>query len=82
MIFTVSKRDWKSFATRKKNDIDNNRATHNGMHRDLAMVLGIFIGICGGVLASLAYPVYLSIVKAKRKKLAPEIIRLADELMK
>ena len=53
-----------------------------GMHRDLAMVLGIFIGICGGVLASLAYPVYLSIVKAKRKKLAPEIIRLADELMK
>ena len=53
-----------------------------GSYRHLAMVLGIVIGIVGGVLASLAYPVYQAIVKAKRKKLAPEIIRLADELMK
>lgn len=36
----------------------------------------------GGILASLAYPIYNVIVKAKRKKLAPEIIRLTDELMK
>jgi hypothetical protein len=27
------------------------------------------------------YPIHNAIVKAKRKKLAPEIIRLADELM-
>ena len=53
-----------------------------GSHEDLAMVIGIVVGIVGGVIASLAYPVYNAIVKSKRKKLAPEIIRLADELMK
>ncbi|MBQ2378193.1 MAG: hypothetical protein II297_07320 [Clostridia bacterium] len=53
-----------------------------GSHRDLAMVIGIIVGIVGGVLASLAYPIYNIIVKAKRKKHAPEIIRLTDELMK
>ena len=47
-----------------------------------AMVIGIPVGVVGGVLASLAYPIYNAIVKAKRKKLAPEIIRLTDELMK
>lgn len=53
-----------------------------GSYRDMAMVFGIIIGVVGGILASLAYPVYNAIVKAKRKKLAPEIIRLTDELMK
>ena len=53
-----------------------------GSYRDLAMVIGIISGVIGGVLASLAYPVYNAIVKAKRKKLAPEIIRLTDELIK
>ena len=53
-----------------------------GSYRDMAMVIGIIVGVIGGVLASLAYPVYNVIVKAKRKKLAPEIIRLTDELMK
>jgi len=45
-------------------------------------VIGIVVGIIGGVIASLAYPMYNAIVKAKRKKIAPEIIRLTDELMK
>lgn len=53
-----------------------------GVGEGAAMVIGILLGVCGGVLAGLAYPVYHAIVKAKRKKLAPEIIRLADELMK
>jgi Tfp pilus assembly protein PilE len=53
-----------------------------GLHGDLTMVIGIIVGIVGGVIASLAYPIYNSIVKTKRKKLAPEIIRLTDELMK
>ena len=53
-----------------------------GTYQDMAMVIGIVIGVVGGILVSLAYPVYNAIVKAKRKKLAPEIIRLADELMK
>ena len=53
-----------------------------GISEDMAMIAGIPIGIVGGLLASLAYPVYNAIVKARRKKLAPEIIRLTDELMK
>ena len=53
-----------------------------GSCKDMAMGIGILVGLVGGILASLAYPLYNAIVKAKRKKLAPEIIRLADELMK
>lgn len=53
-----------------------------GLGGTAAMVLGIAVGAVGGILASLAYPVYNAIVKARRKKLASEIIRLADELMK
>lgn len=53
-----------------------------GISGDTAMAVGIVIGIIGGILAVLAYPIYNAIVKAKRKQLAPEIIRLTDELMK
>ena len=53
-----------------------------GISGDAVMVIGIIVGIVGGTIASLAYPIYNAIIKAKRKKLAPEIIRLTDELMK
>lgn len=53
-----------------------------GSYKDMAMVIGILVGVFGGILTSLAYPIYNAIVKTKRKKLAPEIIRLTDELMK
>ncbi len=53
-----------------------------GSYSDWSMLIGIIVGVVGGVLASLAYPIYNAIVKARRKKHAPEIIRLADELMK
>ena len=53
-----------------------------GFFENTSMMIGILVGIVGGILASLAYPIYNAIVKAKRKKLAPEIIRLTDELMK
>ena len=52
-----------------------------GLRETMAMVIGISVGVVGGILASLAYPIYNAIVKATRKKLAPEIIRLTDELM-
>lgn len=52
------------------------------LSNDMAMIVGIIIGIVGGALASIAYPIYNVIVKRKRKKIAPEIIRLTDELMK
>ena len=53
-----------------------------GAFRGMAMLLGIVIGIVGIVLVSLAYPLYNRIVKKEREKIAPEIIRLTDELMK
>lgn len=51
-------------------------------YKTLSMIIGVVIGVVGGVLAGVAYPIYCAIVKAKRKKLAPEIIRLTDELLK
>lgn len=53
-----------------------------GLDGNLPMIIGIAVGVVGCILASLAYPIYHAIVRAKRKKLAPEIIRLTDELMK
>ena len=53
-----------------------------GSSKPVAMMIGITLGVVGSVLAALAYPVYNAIVKVKRKKLAPEIIRLTDDLMK
>ena len=48
----------------------------------LAMVLGIVAGVAGMVLAALAYPAYNRVLKKQRKKIAPEILRLSDELLK
>lgn len=44
--------------------------------------LGVFIGIIGIAAACAAYPIYNYITKKEREKIAPEIIRLTDELMK
>lgn len=53
-----------------------------GSNAYLALPIGIAIGIVGGVLAGLAYPMYSFILKRERKRIAPEILRLTDELMK
>ncbi|MBQ8497659.1 MAG: hypothetical protein IJ489_09425 [Clostridia bacterium] len=53
-----------------------------GAYKELSMVVGILIGIVGGGFISLAYPIYHFILKRERKKIAPEILRLTDELMK
>ena len=47
-----------------------------------AMLLGVLIGIVGIVLVCVAYPIYNRIVKKERERIAPEILRLTDELMK
>lgn len=44
-------------------------------------VPGIVIGVAGIALASLAYPLYERISRKEREKIAPEILRLTDELM-
>ena len=53
-----------------------------GIRKNPAIIIGVIVGVVGGILASLTYPVYNLVLKHKRKKLAPEIIRLTDELMK
>ena len=48
----------------------------------LSMLIGIVIGIVGIVLVCLAYPTYHRTLKAERERIAPEVLRLSDELMK
>ena len=49
---------------------------------NLALILGIMIGLAGVVTVALAYPIYNRVLKKEREKIAPEILRLTDELMK
>jgi isocitrate dehydrogenase kinase/phosphatase len=46
------------------------------------MVIGILVGVVGMVLVALAYPLYNRVLKKNRDKIAPEILRLSDELLK
>lgn len=48
----------------------------------LALIVGIAVGMAGIVLVCLAYPVYNRMVKKARAKIAPEVLRLTDELMR
>ena len=48
---------------------------------DFAMLVGIIAGLGGMALVALAYPVYNHIVKKERERIAPEILRLTDELL-
>ena len=52
-----------------------------GLNATLAMLVGIGVGVAGMVMAGVAYPVYNRIVKKQREKIAPEILRLTDELL-
>ena len=53
-----------------------------GMQQGIGMAVGIIVGMIGIVLVSLAYPIYNRVIKKEREKIAPEILRLTDELMK
>ena len=46
------------------------------------MIVGILLGIIGIGLICLAYPVYNRTIIRERARIAPEILRLTDELMK
>ena len=48
----------------------------------LAMFVGIAVGIVGMVLVALAYPLYNRVLRKERENIAPEILRLTDELLK
>ena len=49
---------------------------------NLSMVIGIIVGLIGMVLVALAYPIYNKVLKKERVRIAPEILRLTDELLK
>ena len=49
---------------------------------DTLFVPGIIIGIVGIIGICVAYPLYVHITNKRREKLAPEIMRIADELIK
>ena len=46
-----------------------------------AMLVGIPVGIVGLILTALAYPLYNRTLNKERVKIAPEVLRLTDELM-
>lgn len=48
----------------------------------LAMILGIAVGIGGMVLIAFAYPLYNHVLKKQREKIAPEVLKISDELLK
>lgn len=47
-----------------------------------AMVLGIVVGLIGLIMVALAYPTFNRVQKKERERIAPEILRLSEELLK
>ncbi len=45
-------------------------------------VIGVAVGLIGLVPVLVAYPLYTATLKRERKRIAPEILRLTDELLK
>jgi len=53
-----------------------------GMNEISSALVGVVLGLLGGVIIVLAYPIYNYRLKKERKKIAPEIIKISDELIK
>lgn len=49
---------------------------------DRWMVMGIVLGVIGMAGCALAYPLYLRITRRERERVAPQILKLTEELMK
>ena len=49
---------------------------------DFAMVLGILLGLLGLILVAMAYPIFNHVLKKERTRIAPEILRLSEELLR
>ena len=43
-------------------------------------ISGVITGVVGIAILSVAYPVFKYVIKKQRKKIAPEILRLTDEI--
>ncbi len=53
-----------------------------GIHGSIVWILGIAVGLIGIILVAAAYPTYSRVLKKERKKVAPEILKLTEELMR
>ena len=53
-----------------------------GLGSPLAEIVGVAVGIAGICGAIVAYPTYQKIVERERARVAPEILRLTEELLK
>ncbi len=49
---------------------------------DVLLIPGIVVGMIGMAVVAAAYPLYNRVLKKERERIAPEILRLTDELMK
>ena len=47
----------------------------------LAMVIGILVGVLGLIMVALAYPLYNLVLRKERQRIAPDILRLSEELL-
>ena len=56
--------------------------TLGSVYGNLSMVICNIVGLIGMVLVALAYPIYNKVLKKERVRIAPEILRLTDELLK
>lgn len=50
--------------------------------QEMWFIPGIIIGLIGMAALAMAFPVYLKVLQKERAKIAPEMIRLTDELLK
>ena len=48
----------------------------------LVMVIGILADVLGLIMVALAYPLFNYVLKKERKRIAPEILWLSEELLK
>lgn len=48
----------------------------------LSLFIGIAVGVVGMVGVALAYPIYKAITKKERERIAPEVLRISEELLK
>ena len=53
-----------------------------GLSHLTRLTVGIGVGLAGCLLSGLAYPIHRGLLRRLRNRIAPEILRLTEELMK
>lgn len=53
-----------------------------GSFKEFGIIIGSIVGVVGIALVCCAYPIYSRTLQKERDRIAPEILRLTDELLK